>query len=126
MNEQDDESQVITCILEHNHPNTERNFYCSKNRRKLSKNGENFVLDLIGAKASNRNIAEVLTQRIGKPYNTQDVRNIFTHLKSTNKEILTLEESLKHMNYGGGNVRYKKMDRTDNVGALWILNTFSI
>ena len=102
MNEQDDGSWVITtCILEHNHPISERNFYCSKNRRKLSKDDENFVLDLVGAKASNRNIAEVLTQRIEKPYNTQDVRNIIAHLKSTNKEILTIEESLKHMNDWG-------------------------
>ena len=53
---QDNGSCVITTrILERNHPNTERNFYCSKNRRKLSKYGENFVLDLIGAKESNIN-----------------------------------------------------------------------
>ena len=72
---QDNGSCVITtCILEHNHPITERNFYCSKNRRKLSKDDENFVFDLVGAKASNRNIVEVLSQRIGKLYNTQDWR----------------------------------------------------
>ena len=73
MNEQDDGSWVTTtCILEHNHPISERNFYCSKNRRKLSKDDENFVFDLVGAKASNRNIVEVLTQEIVKLYNTQD------------------------------------------------------
>ena len=52
------------------------------------------VLGLVDAQASNKNIAEVLAKKTGKPFNSQDVRNIVTRIKESSMNTASIEEVL--------------------------------
>ena len=122
LNEQEDGSwEVTTCHLEHEgHPLTSKLFYSHQQSKKLGDDDKEFVKGLMRAKTNVRNIADVLSERTGKDYKTQDVRNIISRMKQQEENVVTVEESLGEMRDGGGDVRYKKEKDTNNVDVLWI------
>ena len=85
MNEQEDGSWMVTSlILDHvGHPVTKADFYSHQVARQLEPNDKAFVKELINARANAKNIANVLTERNGVNYSSQDVRNIVARIKTT-------------------------------------------
>ena len=72
------------------------------------------------ARANPKNIANVITEKKGINYSTQDVRNIITKIKASEEIVCSVEESLGSIKDEGGDVRYKKQENTDNVEVLWV------
>ena len=122
LNEQEDGSWMVTSlILDHvGHPVTQADFYSHQVARQLEPKDKAFVKELVHARASSKNIANVLTERNGINYNSQDVRNIVARIKTTEEVVPTVEEALGDITDNGGDVRYKKQSNTDNVEVLWI------
>ena len=94
LNEQEDGSwEVTTCHLEHEgHPLTSKLFYSHQQAKKLDDDNKDFVKGLVKAKTNVRNIADVLSERTGKDFKTQDVRNIVSRMKQQEENIVTVEE----------------------------------
>ena len=122
LNEQEDGSwEVTTCHLQHEgHPTTSKLFYSHQQSRKLEEDDKKFVKGLLRARANPRNIADVLTERTGKDFRAQDVRNLITKIKQHEDNPSTVEEALGEIRDGGGEVRYKKEKKNDNVDVLWV------
>ena len=122
INEQEDGSWMVTSLyLEHvGHPVTKADFYTHQAARKLETPDKNFVKELMKARANPKNIANVITEKKGINYSTQDVRNIITKIKASEEVVCTVEESLGSIKDEGGDVRYKKQENTDNVEVLWV------
>ena len=122
LNEQEDGSWMVTSlILDHvGHPVTQADFYSHQVARQLEPKDKAYVKELVHARASAKNIANVLTERNGINYNSQDVRNIVARIKTTEEVVPTVEEALGEIKDNGGDVRYKKQSNTDNVEVLWI------
>ena len=122
INEQDDGSWLVTaCVLEHvGHPVTEANFYSHQQAKKLDDENKEFVKGLMRARTNPRNIADVLSERTGKPYKTQDVRNLITRIRESEDKANSVEDALGHIRDNGGDVRYLKEQGTNNVDVLWI------
>ena len=122
LNEQDDGSwEVTTCVLEHRgHVITSKGFFSHQQSRKLDEEDNDFVKELLKVKAYPRNIANALTERTGKDFTAQDVRNLTTRLKNTEENKTSVEESLGQIRDSGGEVRYKKEVDSNNVDVLWV------
>ena len=73
------------------------------------------VKELLKAKANPKNITNVMTERKGISYNAQDVKNIVARIKTSEQEVCSVEESLGDINIKGGDVRYTKQSKSDNV-----------
>ena len=56
-----------------------------------------------------------MTERKGISYNAQDVKNIVARIKTSEQEVCSVEESLSDINVKGGDVRYTKQSKSDNV-----------
>ena len=85
----------MTCNLKHEgHVIMNKAFFSHQQSRKLSDNDKEFVLGLLRVRANPRNIAVVLTERTGKDFKTQDVRNIITRIKDTEDRTTSVEDSL--------------------------------
>jgi hypothetical protein len=88
--------------------------------RKLDEEDNDFVKELLKVSANPRNIANALTERTGKDFTAQDVRNLTARIKDTEENKTSVEESLGQIRDGGGEVRYKKEEISDNVDVLWV------
>ena len=121
LNEQEDGSwEVTTCILEHvGHPVSSKVFYSHQQSKKLDDDDKEFVRGLLRVRANPRNIADVLRERTGKDFKTQDVRNLISRIKQ-HEELSSVEEALAEIKDGGGEVRYRKEEGNDNVDVLWV------
>ena len=75
INEQEDGDWVVTtCNLDHEgHPVTAKAFFSHQHNKKLEPEDVDFVKGLMRAKANPRNIANVLTEKTGKIFETQTV-----------------------------------------------------
>ena len=78
-----------------------------------------FVKGLLRVRANPRNIADVLRERTGKDFKTQDVRNLISRIQQ-HEELSSVEEALAEIKDGGGEVRYRKEEGNDNVDVLWV------
>ena len=120
INEQDDGSWMVTsCVNEHEGHDTSENNYLNQNK-KLDGEDENFIMGMVDIQANNKNIAEVLSKKTGKAFNSQDVRNIVSRIKENEKDEETIEEILADVRLSGGEVKYKKKDGTNDVNVLFI------
>jgi hypothetical protein len=95
-------------------------FYSHQVARQLEPKDKAFVKELINARANAKNIANVLTERNGVNYSSQDVRNIVARIKTNEEVVSTVEEALGEIKDKGVDVRYKKQSNTDNVEVLWV------
>ena len=77
------------------------------------------IEEMVNVQANNKNIADALTQKTGKTFKSQDVRNIKTRLKEA-KNVETIEEILAKIKAAGGEVKYKKAEGTNDVQTLFI------
>ena len=86
---------MTTCILNHVvYLVTENNFYSHKQARKIDEYDKELVKGLMRARTNAKNIADVLSEWIGKSFKTQDV-NV-------------------------GDARYLKEEGSNNVDVLWV------
>ena len=110
---------VTSCVNEHEGHETSENNYLNQNK-KLDGEDENFIMGMVDIQANNKNIAEVLSKKTGKAFNSQDVRNIVSRIKENEKDEETIEEILADVRLSGGEVKYKKKDGTNDVNVLFI------
>ena len=104
INEQEDGTWMITsCFLEHSGHETSEKNYLQQNKN-ITDNDKDIVHGLVDAQATNKNIAEVLAKKTGKPFNSQDVRNIVTRIKESSMDTASIEEVLADIKENGGNV----------------------
>jgi hypothetical protein len=103
LNEQEDGSwEVTTCNLEHDgHPITSKLFYSHQQSRKLDDDDKEFVKGLLRVRANARNIEDVLTERTGKDFKTQDVRNLITRIKEDDENGSSVEDALGQIRDAG-------------------------
>ena len=99
---------------------TSKGFFSHQQSRKLDEEDNDFVKELLKVKAYPRNIANALTERTGKDFTAQDVRNLIARIKDTEENETSVDESLGQIRDGGGEVRYKKEEGSDNVDVLWV------
>ena len=121
INEQYDGSWMVTkCVLDHSgHPVTSHDFFSHESYKRLTEDDKEFIKGLIRAKTTSRNIAAVMTERTGRAYTYQDVRNIIERI-NLNIEQVPLEQALGSIVTAGGNIKYQKESGTDNVNCLWL------
>ena len=72
------------------------------------------------ARTDARNITDVLNERTGKYFKTQDVRNLITRIRESEDKASSVEEALGTIRDNGGDVRYLKEQGTNNVDVLWV------
>ena len=59
-----------------------------------------------------------MMERKGISYNAQDVKNIVARIKTSEQEVCSVEEFLGDINVKGGDVRYMKQSKSDNVEVI--------
>ena len=98
---------------------TNQDFYSHESFKRLTEDDEEFVKGLLRAKTSVRNISDVLTQRTGRSYTYQDVKNIIQRV-GFDVDRMPVEEALGAIVAAGGHIKYEKESGTDNVTCLWL------
>ena len=121
INENDDGSWEVTkAILEHyGHPVSKKDYYMHEHTKRLQEEDRDYLKDLMNAKANPKNIAACLSQKTGKQYNGQDVRNLIKKIDESDLCKPKAEEILRKIKDAGGNVLFTK-DVNKQVDVLWI------
>lgn len=104
INEQEDGSFVITkAILEHfGHIVSEKDYYSHEHTKRLSDKDKIYVKGLIKGKAHPKNIASCLSERTGRSYSTQDLRNIIKSIEENSEDKPKVDEVLIGIEENGG------------------------
>ena len=87
--------------------------------KRLQEEDRDYLKDLMNAKANPKNIAACLSQKTGKQYNGQDVRNLIKKIDESDLCKPKAEEILGKIKDAGGNVLFTK-DANKQVDVLWI------
>ena len=122
INEAEDGSWYTTkTVLTHTgHPILKKNYYSHEHNKRLNAEDKEYLKDLHNAKANPRNIADCLSQKTGKTYTSQDVRNIIKKVKDTDLESPKAEEVLSDISNSGGFVQYSRDPVSKCINVLYI------
>ena len=87
-------------VLQHKgHPVSKKNFYSHEHNKRLNEEDKDYLKELHKAKANPKNIADSLSNKTGRNYSSQDVRNIIktvveTDLNTPKAEVISITSIL--------------------------------
>ena len=115
VNEREDGTWTITtCNTEHVGHEVSAKNYLNQNKN-IKPEEKDFIKEMVDVQANNKNIAEMLSNKTGRQFNSQDVRNIVSRIQESDKDKESIEELLTKIKEAGGSYKYRKMDGTNDV-----------
>jgi len=106
---QKDRGQWVVTAVEMSHEGhlvSEDVYNSYQHVKKLSKDDEEYVKQMMNVHAAPRNIATCLSQRTGHNYKPKDVQNIINNIKHHIKDTAVLEEHLAEIKSEGGTAQW--------------------
>ena len=98
-----------------------QDYYSNAHVKKLNPDDFEYVKMLSKTKAKPRILADIMTQRTGKDYNSEEIRYLIQKVATEDKENMpAVEKVLTELRDHGGNVMGDKDPGTKNVDVLGI------